>query len=127
MKKMKQAFGMGAAESAASAEGGAGRVVPESPPMRRLFVAYDDGSLGTIESDAAEVDLGRPGHLITEDEFAAALAALQAVQDAFVGALVAADKAVTASDYAELRGAGISDPAARRMSGYTGPTPGDSA
>jgi hypothetical protein len=115
---------MGAVESA---EAGLGRVVPESPPMRMLFVAYDDGSLGTIESDALEVDLGRPGHLITEDEFASALAALQARQDAFVGELVAADEAVTASDYGELRAAGISDAAARRMSGYTGATPEDLA
>lgn len=112
----------------AEADGyGAGRGSQPVGETRVVFVRYPGGALGRI-AQTGELDpdtLVAGGVVITEAEYDAELAGLDAGHAAHVAELAQADADNTLNDYGELRAAGISDAAARRMSGYTGPTPED--
>ncbi len=58
---------------------------------------------------------------LTEAEYTTELAAVEAARQEQAEELVAADEARTREDYLALRGAGVPEATARRMSGYAGP------
>ncbi|GAB2327903.1 hypothetical protein AB0N20_22525 [Streptomyces griseoincarnatus] len=58
---------------------------------------------------------------LTEEEYTAGLAAVEAARQEHAEALVAEDTANTRADYLALRDAGVPEATARRMSGYAGP------
>ncbi|MDN3056836.1 hypothetical protein PH213_20240 [Streptomyces sp. SRF1] len=86
------------------------------------WVIYDDGSTGLIDVTNGEAPiLAKPGRLVTEEEYTARLAEIQAEQDRRREEQEAADLARTREDYLALIAAGVPEATARRMSGYTGP------
>lgn len=86
------------------------------------WAVYDDGSVGRITvTNGQEPVLGKPGRLVTEEEYRGRLEEIQAVRDQARADQEAADLARTREDYLALRAAGVPDATARRMSGYTGP------
>lgn len=111
----------------AEADGyGLGRGVQSIGDTRIVFVRYLSGGIGRI-AQTGEVDLAAlvaGGVQITQAEYDAALAGLDVERESYKAGLAQADADNTLNDYGELRAAGISEGAARRMSGYTGPAVG---
>ncbi|MEZ3180826.1 hypothetical protein KYY02_19660 [Streptomyces pimonensis] len=92
--------------------------------MATLYAIYDDGSVGTIEyEEETPPPLSEPGRVVTEAEYLAAYDALQQQIRQRREAAAAADLAERRAAYDELVAAGISDAAARKLSGYTPPDP----
>lgn len=90
-----------------------------------VYVRYPSGAVGRIEQTAPVEALPAGGVEITQADYDDQRAELDAAHAARLAELAATDAANTLSDYRELRAAGVSDAGARRMSGYTGETPGD--
>lgn len=85
------------------------------------FVIYDDGSTGQITlTNGGEPVLGKPGRLVTREEYDERLEEIQAVRDAAREEREAEDLARQREDYLALRAAGVPEATARRMSGYEG-------
>jgi hypothetical protein len=59
--------------------------------------------------------------VLTEAEYAEALAAVQAERAAYAQQLTETDQANQEADYSALIAAGVPDSTARRLTGYTGP------
>lgn len=88
----------------------------------KFWAIYDDGTCGRFESTQPdEPVLPKPGRFVTETEYQVCADAMAAAHQAYLDQLAAEDLARTKADYDELRALGVSDAAARRMSGYTGP------
>ncbi|MFE9319225.1 hypothetical protein ACFYNV_29700 [Streptomyces albidoflavus] len=86
------------------------------------WAIYDDGSTGRIVvTNGEEPVLGKPGRLVSEEEYAERLAELEAERERKRAERAAADEERTRTDYLALRAAGVPEDTARRMSGYTGP------
>lgn len=58
---------------------------------------------------------------LTEEEFTAELADVEAARQQYAEDLVATDEANQSADYTALRSSGIPEATARRLTGYTGP------
>ncbi|MFK0063329.1 hypothetical protein ACIQTN_29390 [Streptomyces werraensis] len=83
------------------------------------YVIYDDGTAAHLQV-VGEVEpvLGRPGRLVSEEEYGERMAQLRESSAEHVAALEAADVARQETDYQGLRAAGVPEDTARRMSGY---------
>ncbi|MFM9590691.1 hypothetical protein ACKI16_29315 [Streptomyces scabiei] len=89
------------------------------------FVLYDDGSTGQIiVTGEEEPVLGKPGRFTSEEEYRARLGELTAGHAERSAGLLADDEDRTSGDYQALRGAGIPDGTARRLTGWAGPATG---
>ena len=90
----------------------------------KQYFRTSDGVLASRTTSGA-VDEPAPlpegATLLTEEEYTAELAAVEAARQEHADDLVAADEARTREDYLALRAAGVPEATARRMSGYTGP------
>lgn len=62
---------------------------------------------------------------LTQEEYEAELAAIEAARQEHAEDLVAADEANQSADYQALRASGIPEATARRLTGYTGPDTAD--
>jgi hypothetical protein len=85
-----------------------------------------DGALvsRTVSGDQAEApDLPEGATALTEEEYTAALAQVEADRQAAAEQRQEEAEAAQLADYQALRAAGIPEASARRMSGYTGPEP----
>ncbi|MDI9829675.1 hypothetical protein [Streptomyces sp. KAU_LT] len=91
--------------------------------LAEFFVLYEDGSVGRLQVTQGEQPpaLARAGRFVSRQEYLARLDELNTATAEHVGRLLADDEERTRGDYLELRGAGIRDESARRMSGYQGP------
>lgn len=85
------------------------------------YVLYEDGSTGLIETSATDLELSKPGRLVSEAEYRARLDQLRAGSAARLAELLAGDEDRTKADFDALTGAGLPEATARRLSGYEGP------
>ncbi|MFE0763673.1 hypothetical protein [Streptomyces smyrnaeus] len=85
------------------------------------YVIYDDGSLGRIEVWSDDPPrLSKPGRIVDEAEYQAALDEMRGNTVARVQTLRDEDYARQEAEYDDLRTAGIPERTARRLSGFTG-------
>ncbi|MGW0086555.1 hypothetical protein [Streptomyces sp. NPDC003393] len=94
---------------------------PAPEPVKH-WVIYDDGVTGqlTVTGDGPPV-LSRPGRLVTQEEYEAHRAQMQAAHDERIAELQAAETAEALRQFQDLRAAGIPEATARQLSSYTGP------
>ncbi|MET9818351.1 hypothetical protein [Streptomyces sp. NPDC006355] len=94
---------------------------PEEPVTG--WVLYDDGSIGSISVTGGKLPvLGRPGRLITKEEYERLTAEMTAAHTARLEAAEAEAAARQAREYRDLTTAGVPDATARSLTGYTGTT-----
>ncbi|UJV43003.1 hypothetical protein [Streptomyces sp. AMCC400023] len=87
---------------------------------RKLYVLYDDGSTGLMETSVEEPRLAKPGRFVSEAAYETRLGELRADTGVRVAGLVAGDEERARADFDALTGAGIPEATARRLSGYEG-------
>ncbi|MDH6189111.1 hypothetical protein M2168_002143 [Streptomyces sp. CZ24] len=109
-----------AASAAAAADGPVLLDDMEGAPTVH-YVLYDDGSLGRIEMwTDQEPTLSKPGRIVTEAEYRAALEDMRGNTAARVQTLRDEDYARQEAEYDDLLTAGIPERTARRLSGFAG-------
>lgn len=88
------------------------------------YVLYDDGSASLITSTTdEEPPLAKPGQFVDRATYETRAAELRELREDHAAALQAADQQRAQEDYDALLAAGIPEATARRLSGYTPPTP----
>lgn len=98
-------------------------MLPGAQPIaatRKLYVLYEDGSTGLMETSVEEPRLPKPGRFVSEAEHATRLSELRAGTGVRLAELVAGDEERTRADFDALTGAGLPEATARRLSGYEG-------
>ncbi|MEV5929901.1 hypothetical protein ACPCSG_26960 [Streptomyces cellulosae] len=87
-----------------------------------LYYRTAEGSLvSRVVTGGGEPALPDGATALTEEEYLAALADVEAARQAHADELVAADEANQLADYQALRASGIPEATARRLTGYDGP------
>jgi flagellar biosynthesis/type III secretory pathway protein FliH len=89
-----------------------------------LYYRTADGALvsRTVSGDQVEgPELPEDATVLTEEEYTAARAEVEAARQAHAAQLAAEAEAAQREDYEALRALGVPEVSARRMSGYTGP------
>lgn len=94
-----------------------------APAPVRAYVAYDDGSLGSITVTGGKMPpLARPGRVVTLDEYTRLTTAMTEAHTARLQAMAVEDAGRQEREYRDLTEAGIGEATARRLSGYEGPS-----
>ncbi|WP_413808102.1 hypothetical protein [Streptomyces sp. OE57] len=93
-----------------------------NPQPVKAWVQYEDGSLGSLIVTGGNLpELSRPGRIITEDEYNRLTAAIAEAHTARLEAMAEEEAARQEREYQDLTAAGVPEPTARSLSGYTGP------
>lgn len=92
-----------------------------NPDLPAVFYRFEDGSTGAMQAEGAELFIPEGATQISYEEWQADQDALKAAREAREAAEAAEREAALKSAYLELRALGLSDAAARAISGYTGP------
>lgn len=93
------------------------------PETATFYVLYEDGSSGEITVSGGETpQLAKPGRIVPAKKYEDRLTGLRAHHEEQSARLVAGDEGRTHSDYEALRAAGVAEEAARRLSGWNGPS-----
>ena len=95
-------------------------IIPDAEQQYVRHFRAPNGSIGEItESHLGATALPEGAAEITEDEYRATLAELDAAREQYVAELRQADEARQREAYEALLAAGIPDAVARHLSGYT--------
>ncbi|MEU8870423.1 hypothetical protein AB0D24_04520 [Streptomyces javensis] len=88
-----------------------------------IYYRYDNGSVAKRVVAGAGEDIPVPdgATVITEEEYTAALAAIEEANEAQRQEEEAQHQAQVRADYDALRALGVPEETARRLTGYTGP------
>lgn len=97
----------------------------QTPRITYVYVLYDDGTPEKQSYTGAPEDfepvLSKPGKIVTEAQYLARVAQIEAANAAHEAELREQELAAIKADYEALRAAGIPETTARRITGYTGP------